>query len=93
MTLRKNETHARNAHVDAHTPAAGTASSGTRPADGHEPSHEPMSAGQRALLKQLSQEAYEPEAFDPTLTRTEAALRIRALEAKLANLSEPPHTA
>ncbi len=88
MTLRKNETHARAAHVDAHTPGTAAASGGREP-----DRHEPMSAGQRALLKQLAEEAYEPEAFDATLTRAEAAVRIRALEAKLANLSEPPHTA
>ncbi|HZP78721.1 MAG TPA: DUF3072 domain-containing protein [Pseudolabrys sp.] len=86
MTLRKNEKHARAEDVDAHTPLNAPAAAGP----GRD---EPMSAGQRAILKQLAEDAYEPDAFDPTLTRAEAARRIHALEAKIALMSEPPHTA
>lgn len=52
----------------------------------------PMSATQAALLKRLSIEAYEPEAFRAQITRAEAQRRIDTLAAKLALLSEPPHT-
>lgn len=53
---------------------------------------EPMSAEQRAHLKRLSEAAYEPEAFNEHLTRTEADLRIQTLRAKLKRMGEPPHT-
>jgi len=86
MTLRKNASHARATHVDPHTPFNLTAPPAvTR--DGA------MTEEQRVTLKQLSQDAYEPDAFDLTLTQAEAAIRIRALTAKLALMSEPPHTA
>ncbi len=52
----------------------------------------PMSAEQRALLRQLAREAYEPEAFAPQLTQAEAARRIAMLQAKLKLQDEPPHT-
>lgn len=50
-----------------------------------------MTAEQMALLRQLAQDAYEPEAFNEHLTQTEAARRIAALKAKLNLLDEPPH--
>lgn len=53
---------------------------------------QPMSATQAALLKRLSIEAYEPDAFRPEITGAEAQRRIDTLAAKLALLSEPPHT-
>ena len=53
---------------------------------------ESMSAEQAAELRQLSVEAYEPEAFDERLTRRQAALRIATLRAKLKRLGAPPHT-
>jgi hypothetical protein len=53
---------------------------------------EPMTPEQAARLKQLSEDAFEPEAFSPLLTRAEAALRIDALSAKLKLQDEPPHT-
>jgi hypothetical protein len=52
----------------------------------------PMSSEQAALLKQLSRDAYEPEAFAPNLTHAEAERRIAMLEAKIRLLDEPPHT-
>jgi hypothetical protein len=51
-----------------------------------------MTAKQAALLKQLSIDAYELDAFKPTLTQDEAQRRIAALSAKLPLLGEPPHT-
>jgi Protein of unknown function (DUF3072) len=53
---------------------------------------ERMTAEQAALLKQLAQDAYEPEAFSAQLTQTEAAKRIVMLKAKLKLQDEPPHT-
>ena len=53
---------------------------------------EPMSAEQAATLKQLSIDAYEPEAFDEHMTRSEAERRIVTLKAKLKLLDAPPHT-
>jgi hypothetical protein len=53
---------------------------------------QPMSAAQAALLKRLAVEAYEPDAFRPQITSAEAQRRIDTLAAKLALLSEPPHT-
>jgi Protein of unknown function (DUF3072) len=47
---------------------------------------------QAKLLKRLSQDAYEPQAFKPNLTQAEAARRIVALQAKLTLQGEPPHT-
>lgn len=47
--------------------------------------------GQPASRK-LAYEAYEPEAFGPALTKTEAEQRIGVLQAKLKLMSEPPHT-
>jgi hypothetical protein len=53
---------------------------------------EPMTAAQAARLKQLAEQAFEPDAYEPTLERAEAARRIAALEAKLRLLDAPPHT-
>jgi len=51
-----------------------------------------MSAAQAAELRQLSEAAFEPDAFKPHLDAQEAARRIAALRAKLPLLDEPPHT-
>jgi DUF3072 family protein len=51
-----------------------------------------MTAAQAATLKRLAQDAYEPDAFKPNLTSTEADIRITMLTAKLKLLGEPPHT-
>jgi Protein of unknown function (DUF3072) len=51
-----------------------------------------MSPAQRALLRRLAAEAYEPDAFSEQLTQAEAAERIAMLKAKLKLLDEPPHT-
>jgi Protein of unknown function (DUF3072) len=52
----------------------------------------PMTAEQAARLRQLSVDAYEPDAFKPDLTQAEAERRIATLSAKLKLLDEPPHT-
>jgi Protein of unknown function (DUF3072) len=51
-----------------------------------------MTAEQAALLRQLAFDAYEPEAFSPSLTKAEAERRIVTLQAKMKLISEPPHT-
>jgi hypothetical protein len=51
-----------------------------------------MTAAQAATLKRLAQDAYEPDAFKPNLTRAGAGIRITMLTAKLKLLGEPPHT-
>ena len=56
------------------------------------PADTPMTADQSARLKQLSFDAYEPEAFKRDLTRMEAERRIAMLQAKLKLLDGPPHT-
>jgi hypothetical protein len=50
-----------------------------------------MSDTQRALLRRLALDGYEPEAFSEQLTQAEAATRIAMLQAKLKLLDEPPH--
>ncbi|HEY1474716.1 MAG TPA: DUF3072 domain-containing protein [Pseudolabrys sp.] len=52
----------------------------------------PMTAEQSARLKQLAIDAYEPDAFKESLSRSEAERRIAALSAKLPLLDDPPHT-
>jgi hypothetical protein len=52
----------------------------------------PMTDEQVATLKQLSEDAYDVEAFSPNLTRTEAERRIATLKAKLKLQDGPPHT-
>jgi hypothetical protein len=51
-----------------------------------------MTAEQAELLRKIAFDAYEPEAYNPNLTRDEAARRIETLQAKLKLMSEPPHT-
>ena len=51
-----------------------------------------MTPAQKALLRQLAEAAYEPEAFSEQLTQAEAAERIAMLKTKLKLLDEPPHT-
>ncbi len=50
-----------------------------------------MTNDQAIQLRQLAFDAYEPDAFRPNLTRTEAGRRIAALQAKLRLMDDPPH--
>ena len=52
----------------------------------------PMTAAQAAMLKRLTEEAYELDAFKPNISRAEADIRIAMLTAKLKLLDGPPHT-
>ncbi len=52
----------------------------------------PMAEDQLKVLKQLAQNSFELDAFDPNLTREQIEWRIAALKAKLILLDEPPHT-
>ena len=42
--------------------------------------HEPMTGAQASYLKTLSEQAHEPEAFDPNLEKAEASKRIDHLK-------------
>lgn len=42
--------------------------------------HEPMTGAQASYLKTLSEQAHEPEAFDPNLEKAEASKRIDQLK-------------
>lgn len=53
---------------------------------------QPMSTSQAAVLRELSLDAYEPDAFSARLTSAEAEQRIATLRAKLKLLDAPPHT-
>lgn len=52
-----------------------------------------MTSAQASSLKTLSEQAREPAAYDPELTRAEASRRIDGLKAKLQLASDPPHSA
>lgn len=43
---------------------------------------EPMTGAQQSYLKTLSEQAHEPEAFDPSLDKAEASERIDELKRK-----------
>jgi hypothetical protein len=43
--------------------------------------HEPMTGAQASYLKTLSEQAHDPEAFDPNLDKAEASKRIDGLKA------------
>jgi transcriptional regulator of aromatic amino acid metabolism len=53
---------------------------------------ERMTAEQAALLRHLSRDTYELEAFSIQLTQMEAAKRVAMLKAKLILQGETPHT-
>ena len=42
--------------------------------------HEPMTGAQASYLKTLSEQAHEPDAFDPELEKAEASKRIDELK-------------
>ncbi len=44
---------------------------------------DPMTGAQASYLKTLSEEAHDPEAFQPDLTKAEASRRIDALKKQL----------
>jgi hypothetical protein len=54
--------------------------------------NEQMTDEQATYLKNLSAQAFEPEAFRRNLDRAEAERRIAALKAKLRLMDGPPHT-
>lgn len=44
--------------------------------------HEPMTGAQASYLKTLSEQAHDPEAFEPDLEKAEASRRIDALKSE-----------
>lgn len=53
---------------------------------------EPMTAMQASCLRSLLENAHEPQAFDASLSKREAAKWIDELKDKLGLLDPPPHT-
>ena len=53
---------------------------------------EPMTGAQAASLKRLAEEIREPQAFDASLSKSEAARRIDRLKERLRLGELPPHT-
>lgn len=56
------------------------------------PAREPMTGAQASVLRRLCDELQEPNAFDASLSQSEAARRIHRLEEKLRLGELPPHT-
>ena len=56
------------------------------------PAREPMTGAQAAALKLLAEEMKEPQAFDASLSKTEASRRIYRLQERLRLGQLPPHT-
>jgi hypothetical protein len=50
---------------------------------------EPMTGAQASYLETLSEEAGEPDAFRPELTKAEASKRIDALKPKRRSVRQP----
>jgi hypothetical protein len=88
MSLRKAEPESDNPKREPNPP-----SNMAKDPDEWVSGQEPMTGAQASYLKTLSEEARDPQAFDPTLTKAEASKRIDALKAKLGRMSQPPHTA
>jgi len=65
--------------------SASKTSSDLDPAQAPALDEEPMTEDQIGLLKALSTQANDPQAFSKTLTRAEAAGRIMMLEAAIAH--------
>ena len=45
--------------------------------------HEPMTGAQASYLKTLSEEAHDPDAYDPELSKAEASKRIDELKQRV----------
>jgi hypothetical protein len=53
---------------------------------------QPITPEQRAELRDLAYQAFEPDAYSSSITQQEAQRRIATLAAKLKLLDEPPYT-
>jgi hypothetical protein len=60
--------------------SAGSGSNRLKDPDDWVTGHEPMTGAQASYLKTLSEEARDPDAFDPELEKAEASKRIDALK-------------
>ena len=76
------QSRARNDHRDAENPKAAPDpnSNQIKDPDDWVTGHEPMTGAQASYLKTLSEQAHEPEAFDPNLEKAEASKRIDHLK-------------
>jgi len=75
--------------TESFTPVLGGSIAGSQGGELPEPQ---MTSQQDALLKQLAHDAYDLQAYRPSLTRSEAERRIATLQAKLKLQGSPPHT-
>ncbi len=76
------QSRARNDHRKAENPKAAPDpnSNQIKDPDDWVTGHEPMTGAQASYLKTLSEQAHEPEAFDPNLEKAEASKRIDHLK-------------
>ena len=72
----KTEDHAENPKL---APDGGNSNQIKNP-DDWTTGHEPMTGAQASYLKTLSEQAHDPDAFDPDLEKAEASKRIDALK-------------
>jgi hypothetical protein len=66
-------------HPTAH-PKSEPVSNAEKPPEEWTTGDEPMTGAQASYLKTLSEEAHDPDAYDPELTKAEASKRIDALQ-------------
>jgi hypothetical protein len=71
---------ATNAEPIAVDPKSHPTSNAVKPADEWTTGDEKMTGAQASYLKTLSEEAHDPERFDPALTKAEASKRVDALQ-------------
>jgi hypothetical protein len=64
-------------HAD---PKSEPVSNAEKPPEQWTTGYEPMTGAQASYLKTLSEEAHDPEAYDPELTKADASKRIDALQ-------------
>ena len=81
QTARKTDRHPdpaeiRNPKID---PAEAEASNRIKDPDDWVTGHEPMTGAQASYLKTLSEQAHDPEAYEPDLDKAEASKRIDQL--------------
>ncbi len=85
MTSRKSTAQSAKRHKDpaiAENPKTSPDSADNRIKDPNEwvTGHEPMTGAQASYLKTLSEQAHDPEAFEPDLDKAEASKRIDQLK-------------
>jgi len=75
QAAKRRAPHAENPKTDPDP-----SSNGVKNPDDWVTGQEPMTGAQASYLKTLSEEAHDPDAFDPGLEKAEASKRIDALK-------------